>query len=62
MNGLQQREAFDLLDSDVRKLLSLIHSVRIHMVIGDKEKASEDLQKARLLIRRIEEALNGLGD
>ena len=56
-----QRELFDQLDSDVRKLLSLIHSVRIYMIIGNDEKAAEDLQKARWLAQRINDMLFELG-
>ena len=57
MSELQQRELFNQLDEDIRELLSLIHSIKIRKIIGDKEKAAEDLTRARWLAQKITEAL-----
>ena len=61
MSELQQREIFKQLDSDIRELLSTVHSIRISKIVHDEEKAREDLVRARWLAQRISSALNELG-
>ena len=54
-------QIFENLDSDVRELLTTIHSIKIAKIINDKEKEREDLVKARWLAARILNALQELG-
>ncbi|BFI75413.1 protein D-63 [Sulfurisphaera ohwakuensis] len=58
MAELELGEIFEDLDTDIRDLLSTVHSIKIDMIIGDNEKAHKDLTKARWLIERITEELN----
>ena len=54
-------QIFEDLDSDVRELLTTIHSIKIAKIINDKEKEREDLVKARWLAARILDVLQELG-
>ena len=54
-------QIFKDLDSDVRELLTSIHTIRIAKMIHDKDKAREELLKARWLAARILNVLQELG-
>ena len=56
-----QREIFKQLDSDIRELLSLVHSIKIDKIVHNDDKAREDLVKARWLARQISDMLDELG-
>lgn len=61
MSELEISEIFKQLDSNIRELLSLVHSIKIDRIIGDKEKAREDLVRAQWLAQKINEMLYELG-
>ena len=54
-------QVFEDLDSNIRELLSTVHSIRISKIVHDEEKARENLVKARWLAQKITEALYELG-
>ena len=56
-----QREIFKQLDSDIRELLSLVHSIKLSKIVHNEEKAREDLVRARWLAQQISDMLDELG-
>ena len=56
-----QREIFKQLDSDIRELLSLVHSIKLSKIVHNEEKVAEDLVKAKWLARQISDMLDELG-
>ena len=53
MAELELGEIFEDLDTDIRELLSTVHSIKIDMIIGDDKMVRSDLNKARRIAERI---------
>lgn len=55
--SLELGEIFEELDSDTRELLSMVHAIKIDMVVQDTKRAQRDLENAKRLITKIIELL-----
>nr|WP_012386958.1 hypothetical protein [Sulfolobus islandicus]ABE99632.1 hypothetical protein [Sulfolobus islandicus]ABE99681.1 hypothetical protein [Sulfolobus islandicus] len=56
--GVHVEEVFRELDTEIRKLLSLVHEIKIDMVL--EKDPQNKVEKAIVLSRRIQDELRGL--